>query len=203
MQANQKFKAIYFPDFKERDTKSKSFTLAFSPNDSDLLSAVRHLSSHEIREKLGVSTFGDLEDKAQSEGLPMNRYCLWSLKKEIGEQKDEKLNPIHTTFQSSKQSPLQSWFPYLEGYAPEFVRHVIDKYVPEGAKVIYDPFSGTGTTPLVATASGYTAYYSEVNPLLQFLTQVKAKARNIKSRGKLIASLERLATNCERTSRRS
>jgi len=195
MQVNQKFKAIYFPDFKERDTKSKSFTLAFSTNDTDLLNAVRHLSSHEIREKLGISTFGDLEDKAQTEGLPINRYCLWSLKKEIGERKDEKLNPIHTTFQSSKQSPLQSWFPYLEGYAPEFVRHIIDKYVPEGAEVIYDPFSGTGTTPLVATASGYTAYYSEVNPLLQFLTQVKAKARNVKSRGKLIASLERLAIN--------
>ncbi len=199
MKTVQQFKSIYFPDFKERDTKSKSLTLAFSENEIELHGFARHLSSHEIREVLGISTYKNLENDAKLEGLPISRYCIWKLKKEIGgRKKTTELNPIHTTFRGGKELPLQSWYPYLEGYSPDFVRHIIDQYTERDARVIYDPFSGTGTTPIIASSLGYTSYYSEVNPLLQFLTNIKSKARNIENRAKLISSLESIYKNLKK-----
>lgn len=192
MEVKQGFKAIYFPDLRNDDTKSKSLTLAFSESEKDIYSRVRHLSSHSLRKIIECNTYQQLEENAKTEGLPVNRYCLWKLKKAVGSPNNiEKfdLNPIHTTFQGHKDFPLQSWYPYLEGYSPDFVDYIIDHFVPNNAKVIYDPFSGTGTTPLTATGRGYQAYYSEVNPLLQFLTKVKSKARNIENRKKLINTL--------------
>lgn len=195
MEIKQEFKSIYFPDLRDGADSSKSLTLAFSENEQDLFDSIKHLSSHEIRKLIESPTFEDLQTKAEKEGLPVNRYCIWRLKKEMasGKNKQEfKLDPIHTTFQSSKELPLQSWYPYLEGYAPDFVKYIIQNYLNKNTKVIYDPFSGTGTTPLVASELGYTAYYSEVNPLLQVLTKIKSKARGSKNRTKIVNSLEKL-----------
>lgn len=201
MDIKQGFKSIYFSDLREDNTSSKSLTLAFSEQEQDLFESIKYLSSYDVRKLIGVGTFNDLETKAGEEGLPVNRYCIWKLKKELNDKENKKefrLDPIHTTFQSSKQIPLQSWYPYLEGYAPDFVKYIIQNYLPDGIKVIYDPFSGTGTTPLVASELGYTAYYSEVNPLLQVLTKIKSNARSSKNRTKIIAILEDLLANLEK-----
>lgn len=195
MQLKQEFKSIYFPDLRATAESSKSLTLAFSENEQDLFESIKHLSSHDMRKLIETPTFGDLEKKAEQEGLPINRYCIWKLKKNLRNKNKKKefgLDPIHTTFQSSKEIPLQGWYPYLEGYAPDFVKYIIQNYLPKTTKVIYDPFSGTGTTPLVASELGHTAYYSEVNPLLQVLTKTKSKARSSKDRTKIILSLEKL-----------
>lgn len=197
MEAKQDFKSIYFPDLRESNESSKSFTLAFSENEQKIFSSIKHLSSHEVRKLVGATTFQELERMADKEGLPINRYCIWKIKKEIN-KKEFNLDPIHTTFQSSKQFPLQNWYPYLEGYAPDFVEYIIDNYVHKEAKVIYDPFSGTGTTPLVASDLGYTAFYSEVNPLLQILTKIKSKARASKNKTKLINTIERMIPNLKK-----
>lgn len=193
MEVKQEFKSIYFPDIRENETSSKSLTLAFSDQEKDVFNVIKNLSSHQVRNIIGTPTFYDLESRALKEGLSVNRYCIWKLKKEITQPKQSKLfdlDPIHTTFKGGKLLPLQSWYPYLEGYSPDFVKHIIDKYLHEDAKVIYDPFSGTGTTPLVASSLGYISYYSEVNPLLQFLTKAKSKARNLKNKSKIIEFLE-------------
>ena len=196
---NQQFKSVYFPDFKDRATKSKSFTLAFSDSENKLFESIKHLSSHEVRQILGTDTYKVLESLAQDKGLPVNRYCLLELKEKIStKNKDFNLDPIHTTFKGGKELPLQSWYPYLEGYSPDFVKYIIDNFVDAKAKVIYDPFSGTGTTPLIASSLGYTAYYSEVNPLLQFLTKIKAKARNAPNKEKIALSLEALLPNLKK-----
>ncbi len=198
MEIKQEFKSIYFPDLRNRNMGSKSFTLAFSENEHGLFKSIKHLSSHEVRKVIGVSTFAELESYANTEGLPLNRYCLWRLKKEVSKKKDGKefdLDPIHTTFRGGKELPLQSWYPYLEGYSPDFVKYIIDQYINDNTKVIYDPFSGTGTTPLVASGLGYTAYYSEVNPLLQVLTNIKSKARSIKHRGNIIEAIKVIIKN--------
>lgn len=193
MELRQEFKSIYFPDLRVDNESSKSLTLAFSESEQNLFESIRHLSSHDIRKLIGARTFNDLEKEAQIEGLPVNRYCIWKLKKSLKDKNRKKefgLDPIHTTFQSSKELPLQGWYPYLEGYAPDFVKYIIQNYLNEDTKVIYDPFSGTGTTPLVASELGYTAFYSEVNPLLQVLTKIKSKARGSKNRTKIISALE-------------
>ena len=201
MDIKQEFKSIYFSDIREDSASSKSLTLAFSEQEQDLFESIKHLSSYDIRKLIGVGTFSDLETKAEKEGLSVNRYCIWKIKKEFnnkGKKKEFRLDPIHTTFQSSKQIPLQNWYPYLEGYAPDFVKYIIQNYLPDNAKVIYDPFSGTGTTPLVASELEYTAYYSEVNPLLQVLTKTKSSARSSKNRLKIIITLEDLLPNLKK-----
>jgi len=194
MDIKQEFKSIYFPDLRDNPESSKSLTLAFSEEDQNLFDSIKHFSSHEIRKIINVPTFSSLEKKALQKGLSVNRYCIWKLKKEIDNNKTKlfNLDPIHTTFKGGKELPLQSWYPYLEGYSPDFVKYIIDNFVDKDAKVIYDPFSGTGTTPIVASNLGYKSYYSEVNPLLQFLTRIKAKARNAKNKEKLAKSLNEL-----------
>jgi len=201
MEVKQGFKSIYFPDLRDDNKSSKSLTLAFSEPEHELYESIKHLSSHDIRKLIGVITFNDLEIKAEKEGLPINRYCIWKLRKGIADKASKKefgLDPIHTTFQSSKEIPLQGWYPYLEGYAPDFVKYIIQNYLNKNTKVIYDPFSGTGTTPLVASELGYTAFYSEVNPLLQVLTKIKSKARGSKNRTKIINLLEKAKANIKK-----
>lgn len=175
-------------------------TLAFSDNEQELFESVRYLSSHEVRKIVGIYTFEDLESKAEKEGLSVNRYCVLRLKKAFNNKKGKKIDfdPLHVTFQGGKELPLQAWYPYLEGYSPDFVKSIIDGYLSKEAKVIYDPFSGTGTTPLVASDLGYAAYYSEVNPLLQVLTRIKSKARGAANRKKIADILERASKTLKR-----
>jgi hypothetical protein len=106
----QTFKAVYFPDFKERDTKSKSFTLAFSDSERDIYDSIGHLSSLELRNILGVDNFSDLEDLAAHEGLPINRFCIWRLKKALNDKTVSttlSIDPIHTTLKGSSLPPLK------------------------------------------------------------------------------------------------
>lgn len=201
MDTKQSFKSIYFPDLRDQGLGSKSFTLAFSDDEQNLFKAVRYLSSHEVRSIIGVSTFKELEKIANTKRLLPNRYCLSKLKEHLSTPslfKESILNPLHATFQGGKSLPLQNWYPYLEGYSPDFVKYIIENYLNYDTRVIYDPFSGTGTTPTVAAELGYTAYYSEVNPLLQFLTRVKTKARNSIHRKKLSTALTSLIINIEK-----
>lgn len=200
---SQLFKSIYFQDYESENPDSKSFTLAFSERDVDLYELLKNTSSLEIRSLLSVYSFSELKDKANQEHLSLNTYCLWKIRKDVqpkasnGNGHNKQLvmfgiDPIHVTFEGGKNLPLQSWYPYLEGYSPDFVEHIIENYLPKGTRTIYDPFSGSGTTPLVTSSLKYNSYYSEINPLLQFLSQTKFKARNIKNKEKVIKMLNKI-----------
>jgi len=84
------------------------------------------------------------------------------------------LDPTQATFKGGQAEPLHSWFPFLEGYSPEFVRGILRQFSPDAKKVL-DPFSGTGTTPLTSAGLGLGALFCELNPLLQFLIAVKTQ----------------------------
>lgn len=202
----QQFKSIYFQDYESDNSDSRSFTLAFSDKDSDIYEALKNASSLEVRSLLEVQTFEELKNLADNEHLPLNTYCLWKIRKSvkttnknshsISDQLDLfGLDPIHVTFEGGKDLPLQSWYPYLEGYSPNFVEHIIDNFLPKTARSIYDPFSGSGTTPLVTSDRKFTSYYSEINPLLQFLSKVKFSAKNIKNKERIIEKLNKLGNN--------
>lgn len=76
------------------------------------------------------------------------------------------------TFVNSKSIPFQRWYPYIEGYSPEFVKTIIRNNL-TNANLIYEPFAGTGTTLFAADSLGIDTIYSEVNPLLRFLIKTK------------------------------
>ena len=81
-------------------------------------------------------------------------------------------NAKDVTFANSKTIPFQRWYPYIEGYSPEFVKTIIKENL-SGASLIYEPFAGTGTTLFASDVMGINTIYSEVNPLLRFLIKAK------------------------------
>ncbi len=83
MPSNQIFKAVYFSDYKEANPKAKGFILAFGERNKDIYKSVATLGSNELRNLLGTESYLELEQRAQEEGLPMNTYCLWYLRKNL------------------------------------------------------------------------------------------------------------------------
>lgn len=98
--------------------------------------------------------------------------------------KTEKYLSNDVTFVNSKNVPFQRWYPYIEGYSPDFVKTIIHENIPE-AQLIYEPFAGTGTTLFAADAMNIASVYSEVNPLLRFLIDAKLEVLNLDETARL------------------
>ena len=83
MPSNQFFKAIYFSDHKKVDSKTKGVVLAFGKRNENLYKSVAELESNELRKLLGTDSLLELGQRAKQEGLPINTYCLWYLRKNL------------------------------------------------------------------------------------------------------------------------
>lgn len=182
----QLYKSIYFPDFPAKESNAKNLKVAFGKGDEILWKSVDGLSSEDIRARLGSSYLG-LRAEAETVGLSLNALCVQRLREALIPDNDAQLplsllgddgfsvDPIQVTFRGGIKEPLQGWYPYLEGYSPEFVKVALARYAPT-AKHILDPFGGTGTTPLTSVRLGLAASYCELNPLLQILIDAKVEA---------------------------
>jgi tRNA G10 N-methylase Trm11 len=108
------------------------------------------------------------------------------------------LDPLQATFRGGRHEPLHNWYPYLEGYSPAFVESIRREFCSDATSVL-DPFGGTGTTPLTIAALGLGSFYCEINPLLQFLTESKTVARELRDRQRLLVAdgLQDLADTLE------
>ena len=89
MASNQIFKAVYFSDYKETNPKARGVVLAFGERNIDLYKNVANLGSNELRNLLGTDSYLELEQRAQQEGLPINTYCLWYLRKNLGAEESK------------------------------------------------------------------------------------------------------------------
>jgi len=85
------------------------------------------------------------------------------------------IRTLDATSKGGTREPMHSWYPLIEGYSPGFVRAILNHFAPSSRRIL-DPFSGTGTTALEALRMGKEAFYCEVNPVLQFLTEAKTLA---------------------------
>lgn len=187
---SQNFKAVYFPDFPAESSKQKSLTLAFGSKTAKLYEAVQDLSSEEIRLLLKAENYHDIITAAKNEDLPINTYCLRRLKQTVGQIKGRQLqfsfpgfqdqrqlfDPVAVTFKGGAKEPFVRWYPYLQGYSPQFVEAILEKYAPDSKRIL-DPFSGTGTTIFKASQLNKKSYFCEINPVLQFVTLTKIKVR--------------------------
>jgi len=194
---SQHFKSVYFSDYPSDKTKNKSLTIAFNDNESCLYNTIRNLSNYEIREIIGVSSYKQLELFAEKEDRNINQLIKVLLKSNISVTNS--YNSKDVTFVNSKSIPFNRWYPYIEGYSPDFVSNLIRDYCPK-AKRVYDPFVGTGTTIFAADELGVQTLFSEVNPLLQFLIDEKIRilSMNHDSRRQLSKQLHNIAENIER-----
>ena len=76
------------------------------------------------------------------------------------------------TFKENKLKPIHKWYPYIEGYSYNFIENEI-KHLQGNIDSIYDPFGGSGTTSLVASKYNILSYFSETNPVMQFVATTK------------------------------
>lgn len=203
----QQFKTVYFADHPATSARSRNLKIAFGATERALYERVATLSSEDVRQVVGTSSFAELQERARAAGRTINAYCIDRLRSAHEEGQSGQgflpvvsppplfnIDPIQTTFKGGIAEPLHDWYPYLEGYSPDFVNSVLDAFAPKARRVL-DPFGGTGTTPLAVAKRGGLGFYCELNPLLQFLIETKAEAvvQTARQREALVATVERLA----------
>lgn len=79
------------------------------------------------------------------------------------------------TFSLNKTEPIHRWYSYVEGYSSCLIAEELKTLLAlkPNIETIYDPFCGTGTTSLVASAYGIKSFYSESNPFMQTVIETK------------------------------
>lgn len=191
--ARQDYKSVYFPDAPGVSSREKNVTVAFGVDDSELGEFSKALSSEEVRAVIGHQSWSSVKRASVKKGIGVSSYIKSRLRAAHEIREDikpysiqqaklfEDLDPVSATFRGGHQEPLHSWFPYLEGYSPSFVRQVLGRFAPT-ANVILDPFGGTGTTVIAAAQAGLTGHYCEVNPLLNLVIEAKKLVLQLDSR---------------------
>lgn len=76
-------------------------------------------------------------------------------------------------FSENAETPFLNWFRYREGFSGKLIRELIIDSGAQKDEIILDPFSGSGTTPVVAVLNGYNGLGIDVNPLSTFIANVK------------------------------
>lgn len=73
-------------------------------------------------------------------------------------------------FDDNRRLPLHRWYPFVEGFSSELVNRALAS---RGADTVFDPFGGSGTTALTASLQGIPSSFTEVNPFLAWVADVK------------------------------
>lgn len=191
------FKTIYFPDYQVGESGKSGLTISFSESEKNLYQSVNKLSSFSIRMAIGHNLYSDVVKAAENAQITVSAYVRRCLSRSINAENNLIQSydaAIQSTFSGGKGSPLHDWFPYLEGYSPDFVKTVITQYAPQ-AKRVFDPFCGSGTTALTAAAMGIESIYCEVNPVCRNVIDAKSLAVRLKhtERDRTSKSLENLS----------
>ncbi len=114
---------------------------------------------------------------------------------ELGIKLETKEIPMQ--FLDNRTEFIHRWAPYVQGFSASFVQSQFDLYksmYPE--PVILDPFSGCGTVLVQSKINGYKSFGTELNPLLQFVANVKLSTWDV-SPGKLVWTYENLRKNIQ------
>lgn len=73
-----------------------------------------------------------------------------------------------------EDKPIHNWYRFVLGYPPHLVREYLQKFEADPERDwIFDPFSGTGTTPVEARLQGYSSLATDANPMTVLATRVK------------------------------
>lgn len=77
------------------------------------------------------------------------------------------------TFADNMDEPVHRWFRFPAGFSAELVRKVIEVLGISRDSTILDPFTGSGTTNVVAKSLGINSVGVEAHPLLAWVARVK------------------------------
>ena len=79
------------------------------------------------------------------------------------------------TFKQNRQHGRHGWLRLTPAYSVRLVDQLLEQFAPH-ADVVFDPFSGTGTTALCAAYRGKTGIATDINPFLVWLANAKARS---------------------------
>ena len=79
------------------------------------------------------------------------------------------------TFKHNRQHGRHGWLRLTPAYSVRLVEQILQESG-ERAEVVFDPFSGTGTTALCAAYRGKTGIATDINPFLIWLANAKARS---------------------------
>lgn len=97
---------------------------------------------------------------------------------ELGIEIVESRQPIQ--FTSNFGEHVHRWAPYIQGFSASFVQSILDQYKDDyKSPVILDPFAGCGTVLTQSKLNGYKSVGTELNPLLQFIADIKVNSWDI------------------------
>ncbi len=93
-------------------------------------------------------------------------------------------------FSTNKEIPIHSWYDYKQGYARDLVASILNDVSPDKKLLVLDPFSGVGTTNLVAKEMGYNSIGIDINPMAYFASKVKLENYTINDTNTIKSILE-------------
>lgn len=102
-----------------------------------------------------------------------------SFDKKYNTHKDDNYEYL-VNFSQTKDLPIHRWFYFVEGYSPKLVTDLFAYLgIKDSNSIVFDPFSGSGTTLLTAKNYGMKSFGLEINPFSAFM--IKVKTRNYTS----------------------
>jgi hypothetical protein len=81
----------------------------------------------------------------------------------------------YSNYEDTVNLARHRWYYYKEGFSPFLVDKAIEKVCTNENDIVIDPFNGSGTTTLAASAKGFKSVGIEVNPFTSFLSDAKQK----------------------------
>lgn len=104
--------------------------------------------------------------------LPKYLSLLETLKKEFPVKNVESYSNL-VNFKTNKEIPRHNWFEYKQGYSEQLIVQILEKEKPSKKAYVLDPFTGVGTTNLVAQTMGFKSIGFDINPVATFAAEVK------------------------------
>lgn len=123
---------------------------------------------------------------------------LEDLKDRYKVRKDESYSDL-VNFSTNKEEAIHNWFDYKEGYSSKLIERLIEEDRLEKDSVILDPFTGAGTTNVVAQKMGYKSVGVDILPISVLLASVKTYRYSDDELKKIKSHLRRVRDEMERT----
>lgn len=79
---------------------------------------------------------------------------------------------------------------YRASFKPELPEYFIRRYCSRGDEVVFDPFSGRGTTVLQANLMGFTGFANDANPLSERIARPKTDPPSLKELEARLAEID-------------
>lgn len=140
-------------------------------------SVISHMQKIHTKQKLPTKVTSAINPATSSSALIKtyetleSRYSVRVLQSDVSY-----VSPVN--FVESLRRPRHRWFPYKEGFSPTFVQGFISEFQTKKNGLVLDPFSGVGTTSLVASSMGLNAIGFDVSPMAVFISKTKSISLN-------------------------